>query len=215
MAKLIRNALVCPDHVIIGTNPQKELEENSLLEANHLKLNDLQLEELKAKAYQQGYLSGKEEGEKRIIQDMELLKQQVETVLFSISQAICQNRLDLASEIANIILLIVQQYFIEKQSNPEALELQINTILCQLNNKQNIELCLHPHDINNLQKGAIKLESANLNGLKIKADERLPLGGCIIKTDHGIFDASIEKQIDRLKEFLLKMRQGSQHATMD
>lgn len=143
------------------------------------------------------------------------LKQQLETLLNAIPKAIEHHRLNLSDEIADISLLITQQYFVERQANPEALRMQINHVLSQLNQQQEIELYLHPKDIALLQEEKRPLETAHIRGLHIKSDDSLTLGGCVIKTNHGVFDASIEQQIERLKDFLLEQKQRSYHAFLD
>lgn len=216
MAKLFKNALISLETIhLINNESIAALSPEPELENTQASISELQIEAIKNEAYQQGYLSGKEEGKALIEQQMALLTQQLETTLRAIPQAIAQNRLELSTEISDIVLLITQQFFMEKEANPHALEGQINHLLSQLNNKQNIELYLHPQEIETLQKGGIKLEAAHLNGMKIKSDDTLILGGYMIKTDHGMFDASIEKQIDRLKALLLQIRQRGQHATLD
>lgn len=178
-------------------------------------MDELQIKALQDEAYQQGYLAGKTDEKTQMNEQIISLKQEFETALVGIPQAVAKNRLDLNSEIAHIVLLITQQFFIEKEANPHSLELQINHLLNQLNSKETLELYLHPQEIDILQKGLIQLDATRLNGLKIKADESLGLGGYVIKTEHGIFDASIEKQIDKLKDLLLELRQRSSHATLD
>ena len=208
MAKLFKNECLSSDVILLGNQPPlPQLVEETLPPL----INDSQLLE----SYQHGFAAGKDEGIQIADQQMSLLKQQIETSLTAIPQAIEQNRLQLNTEISDIVLLISQQFFSENEVNPKTLEQQINQLLNQLNNQQTIELHLHPQEINALQKGLIKLETTHLNGLKIKSDESLRLGGYVIKTDHGLFDASIEKQIDKLKDCLLEMRQRGQHATLD
>ena len=214
MAKVFKNAVISSE-VTCLTNQESVLNLSQDPGTPPPAVNEEQLKAIQDEAYQQGYISGKEE-EKAIIEEhLTLLKKQLEATLLAIPQAIAQNRLELSNEIADIVLHITQQFFLEKESNPKALELQINQLLTQLNNKQSIELYLHPKEINILQEGLIQLEASHLNGLKIKSNDSLTLGGYIIKTDHGIFDASIEKQIERLKDFLLQLRKRGPHATLD
>ena len=215
MAKIIKNAVISTEFVSLVSDETAILNPKPAIESTEPVINKSALETMKQEAYQQGYLAGQEETRALIDQEMALLKQQLEVALKAIPQAIANNRLELNTEIADIVLLISQQYFIEKESNPQALELQINQLLTQLNNKHAIELYMHPQEINTLQKGLIKLDAVHLNGLKIKSDDALTLGGYVIKTDHGIFDASIEKQIDKLKEFLLEIRQRGHNAALD
>jgi flagellar assembly protein FliH len=215
MAKLIKNALISSECVSLGNQETTLSDTTTYIESLQPLINESQLELFKQESYQQGYLSGQAEEKNRVDQEMALLKHQLETALQAIPQSIASNRLSLSNEIADIVLSISQQFFIEKESNPQILEHQINQLLNQLNSKQTIELCVHPQELNILQKGVIKLEASHLNSLIIKSDDTLSLGGYRLKTEHGMFDASIEKQIDKLKEFLLEIRQRGQHAALD
>lgn len=207
MAKVFKNVIVSTEEVFLNQLIPKEEQHNSSL------LTEQESQELLQKeAYTQGYLAGKAEEKASIEQEINQLRQQLETTLSSIPQAIAQNRLELSKEIADIVLLISQEFFIEQQKDKKTLSNQIQHLLMQLNEKQQVELYLHPHEITDLHNGTIQLEASHLNGLKVKGDETLALGGYVLKTSHGIFDASIEKQIDQLKEMLLQIRQGRYHA---
>jgi flagellar assembly protein FliH len=109
-------------------------------------------------------------------------------------------------EIADIILLIVQRFFIERQKNKEEIVRQITHTLAQLNQKQNIELHLHPSDIDLLHQSEFNINLKPYKNMRIIPDETLLLGGCIIRSEHGVFNASIERQIDNLKHALLKIK---------
>ncbi len=217
MAKILKNVVISSEVMHIN-NTAPTLHVNSKIEPEPIVESMLNLEEvevLKNEVYQEGYRLGKEEGKAIVEQQMLQLKQQIETTLAAIPQTIEQHRLALSQEIADIVLHITQQFFVEKESNPQILEQQINQLLKQLNGKQSIELYLHPKEIELLQDGLIQLHTPHLNGLKIKANDSLVLGGYVIKTEHGIFDAGIEKQIERLKELLIQLRQRGHHAPVD
>lgn len=123
-------------------------------------------------------------------------------LLNSIPEAICTHRLQLSSDIADIVLLITRKFFINQQHDKEHLTQQITQILTQLNDQQDIVIHLHPQDM------AVIPPTKNL---RVLPDSTLRLGGCIINSEHGVFDASIERQIDNLKQVLLQMR--AQHAS--
>lgn len=176
--------------------------------------NAMHMQQIKEESFQEGYLAGKEETLGLTQAQMGLLKNQLEALLTSLPETINQSRLGLQTEIADILWMIIQPFFIEKSANRQAVELQINQILSQINSSQAIELCLHPNDIAALQSGDIRLDATHLNGLKIKSDESLTLGGCLIKTEHGVFDASIEKQVDKLKDILLHIKQGKPYESL-
>lgn len=176
--------------------------------------NAMHMQQIKEESFQEGYLAGKEETLGLTQAQMGLLKNQLEALLTSLPETINQSRLGLQTEIADILWMIIQPFFIEKSANRQAVELQINQILSQINSSQAVELCLHPNDIAALQSGDIRLDATHLNGLKIKSDESLTLGGCLIKTEHGVFDASIEKQVDKLKDILLHIKQGKPYESL-
>lgn len=209
MAKLYKKAIISDEAVFLN-QPLAALADEA--EEPLPPIDAAQLESLQT--YEQGYLAGVCEEAARQQEELGQLKQQLQASLAAIPTAIAQNRLDLNPEIADIVLLISQQFFIEQQKDRQALSQQINQVLGQLNNKHSVELCLHPQDLNALQNGAIQLDATHLNGLKIKSDESLVLGGYVLKTNHGIFDASIEKQIDKLKEVLIQLKQRGPHAPL-
>lgn len=208
MAKLLKNVLVCAEAILLDNSLAKTIIEAPLQQETPELASKEQLD----RAYQEGYLSARSEIAQEAQQKIEHLQQQLSALLHSIPEAVADNRLALNKDIADIVTLISQNYFISQAENPTALEQQINHILTQINSQQTIELCLHPHDINLLKTGAIKLATQHINGLKIKSDDSLLLGGCIVKTEHGLFDASIEKQIDKLKDVLIGIRQGALYA---
>ncbi|EHL30349.1 FliH/SctL family protein [Legionella drancourtii] len=211
MAKLYKKAVISNEEVFLN-QPNVELAPEP--EKSIRQVDEAHIEQLKKEAYEQGYLAGKNEERTHNEKELEQLKKQLQASLAAIPQAIAQNRSDLNNEIADIVLLITQQFFIEQQKDTQALGQQINQVLGQLNNKHHVELCLHPQEITALQNGAIQLDATHLNGLKIKSDESLILGGYVIKTNHGVFDASIEKQIDKLKEVLIQLKHRGQHASL-
>ena len=144
-----------------------------------------------------------------LTQERAILQEQSNTLnalLHSIPQAISDNRQQLSSEIADIVLLIASKFFINQQQNKEAISHQITQILTQLNEKQTLEIALHPHDLRLITEGDITIDLRSCKNLRFKADDQLRLGGCVITSEHGVFDAGIERQIDNLKHVLLKMK---------
>ena len=196
MAKIIKHTQV----------QREELNEVAVLFTEPVSsFNEEQIAALKQEAYEQGYLKGQKEAIELAHRQMDELKTRMEQMLASIPLALTHNRLDMQKELVSMCLFIVQSYFVAQSVDPQLLETQINQLLTQINNQQTIELHLHPHDLKMLQKGLIKLIAVK-NEITIKNEESLALGGFIIKTPHGLFDASLEKQLDKLKHYLLSIR---------
>ncbi len=130
----------------------------------------------------------------------------LDALLHSIPEAISENRRLLSAEIADIVLLIAHKLFINQQQNKDSIRHQITQIIDELNNKQSIEIALHPHELALIQQDGINIDTQSCKNLTLIPDVSLRLGGCIVKSAHGMFDAGIERQIDNLKQVLLHMR---------
>ena len=157
-------------------------------------------ENARSEGYAQGFSAGVTQEHNRQTEK----ENKLDTLLQSIPTAINENRLLLTTEIADIVLLITQQLFINQQQNKESLVYQITQIITQLNEKHNIEIALHPEDVALLQH----VDLRQCKNMRILADETLRLGGCVVSSEHGVFNAGIERQIDNLKLVLLQMKQG-------
>ncbi len=157
--------------------------------------------------YQDGMIHGIEQESIRLQAQFETLT----TLLQGIPDAISKNRLDLQTEISDIVLLLAEQLFINQQQNKDLLTHQIAQILNQLNDKQTIEIALHPQDLALIKQGKINLDVGSCKNLRLIPDDELRLGGCVIRSQHGVFNASIERQIDNLKQVLLDIRTEATH----
>ena len=199
MAKILKNIPVSHEITPIGrselSTPTKVHEDDNLFDNES--------------AWQSGYSQGLMEGS---AQERAMLSEQTNTLtqlLLSIPQAIKDHRMQLTSEIADIVLLIASKFFVHQQHTKDAIVHQVTQILLQLNEKQQLKIALHPKDLALIQQGDIELQVQDDEHIQLLADERLRLGGCIITSEHGVFDAGIERQIDQLKQVLLQMK--SQH----
>ena len=127
-------------------------------------------------------------------------------LLQTIPNAIATYRQAMSDEIADIVLLMMSQLFIDQQQSKDAIKQKISQVLHQINEKQDLEISLSAYDMNLIQQGEVKLDLAECKHIRFKIDEKLKLGGCIITSKQGLFDASIERQIDNLKQVLLQLR---------
>lgn len=197
MAKLFKSVLRCEELIYLNapTEPLVIAPETTRDEAPEALL-------------QAKFAQGLSEGIKQAELEMAEERRHLSDLLKAIPIAISENLLQQADEIAHVVMHIAHQLFINQQHSKEAIAQQVNDTLAQLNNKNNIELALHPQDLALLQQGLLKIDLNDCTNLRVLSDEGLRLGGCRIKSEHGVFDASIERQIDNLKEALLKLKQG-------
>ncbi len=161
--------------------------------------------------FKQGLSEGLEKAKKQIEKENDEQRLQLIQLLKAIPSAINENRLSLKSEIADFVLAITERFFIEQQQNKQAIAQQISSALHLVNDKQSLTLVLNPKDLTLLQKGELKIDFSLCQNLRIVADENLALGGCLIRSEHGVFDAGIEGQIERLKQALLQIKTEATH----
>jgi len=213
MAEIFKAILVSDDTIhlkpsITANEPDLTVQTAAKpVEADMEKVNDITKQRCE-EAFQSGFNQGLSEGIAKANTNMEEQITVLGNLLQSIPEAINANRLLLSNDIADIVLLIIQQFFINQQHSKEIISLQINQALAQLHDKQNIELALHPKDLTLLQQGKLKIDLKQCKNLRVVPDENLRLGGCIVRSKHGVFDAGIERQIDNLKQVLLQIKQG-------
>ena len=218
MAQIYKSVIISEDVVHLNLNSIASVivSPETMTEAIELTtITEEELIQIKALARDEGYTSGHSQGlSDGIEQANALITEPMKTLnalLQNIPTAISENRRQLSTDIADIVLSITQQLFIHQQHNQDTIAQQISWAIEQLNDKQNIELSLHPHDVALLQQGKINIDLQHCKNLRVIPDESLRLGGCIIRSEHGVFDAGIERQIDNLKQVLLQMKHRDQH----
>ncbi len=210
MAKILQNVNISP------------LESRNKTESNP-ECVQVDPESMKREAFEEGKLSGYEQGykegqiagasalEQDLAEDISYFKQTAKRLLDTIQQEINNAKKLQAQEIAGIVMHIISQLFLQRQVSEVWVLEQVNRVLSTLSHEQRVMLYLHPQDIQRMQKQKISLNAAHLDALKICADEGLSLGGARIKTNHGEFDLSVDRQLSRLKELLADIQKGTIH----
>ena len=185
MANIFKQVIISTEHVFIGKNKE-------------IPIPDSRGSDCECKATIE-----------KIAQEQAVLAEQRSTLtclLDSIPQTIRDQRMQLSSEIADIVFLMISKLFIHQQQNKAAIIQQVTQIIDQLNDKQHLNVALHPQDLAFLQAQNISISLQDNQQLAFTADDNVRLGGCIVTCEHGVFDASIERQIDNLKDVLLQMK---------
>lgn len=190
----------------INDNDQQILSSTANSAESTIKIKEQAHEQGFQLGFAQGMAAGLAKGEQQAIDKKSDVIKQIEQLLHAIPSALNASRQALRMEIADIVLAITQQFFIQQQQNKEAIAQQITATLNYLNEKQAITLALHPGDLALLQQGQLKVDFSQCKEVRIVGDESLNLGGCRITSEHGVFDASIERQIDCLKQALLQLK---------
>ena len=77
----------------------------------------------------------------------------------------------------------------------------INTAMTMILKSNKINVRLHPDDISYIKSHKTAAETIlKNNSIQLLEDTTIQLGGCLIETDFGNIDATIESQLDELKK---------------
>jgi flagellar assembly protein FliH len=94
----------------------------------------------------------------------------------------------------------------EIKANPLLVEKQIEKVLELIDNEKVFELRLNPSDVEILKSVESKLlKDPKLEGVEIVPDPNIGQGGCILETQVGQFDATINSQLSRILNALNNM----------
>ena len=171
--------------------------------------NDLehQKEKIITSTYQEGLqtgiISGKEEGEKEALKKLSPLIESLKNAINQIDYAqkiILKNQ---EKEILHLCIEMAQKIIhTEIQQNPHIILANLREGLKSVGRHKIMAIRLNPLDLDLLQnsKENITQLALNLEGINLKGDPDLLQGGCLIETDLGYVDASIENQIQELKK---------------
>ncbi len=82
----------------------------------------------------------------------------------------------------------------------------VREALQQLANQKQVILYVHPDQVHNVREKVSTMLSHfhEVAYVNVMADVRLTSGGCILETEVGIVDASIDSQLDALKKAMVK-----------
>jgi flagellar assembly protein FliH len=194
MAEVFKAVRVSEDFVYLGQSVDRSMKKKETTEVGY------QL------GFNQGLVEGQRQGQEQALAENQEISQQLKRLLETIHSALTESRLALKTEIADVVFRICQQFLIGQLQNKEEISQQIAAALHEVNDKQNLTLFLNTLDLLLLQKGELKIDLAACKNLRIVADQNLTLGGCLIQSEQGLFDASIERKIECLKQVLISLK---------
>lgn len=202
---LVLDSTSDPEENLLGTVPNYLSEEvNDIIQQAKM-----MADEIRAKAYQDGYTKGVQDG---ISQGYEEGRQQVEDayrqalqVLTNAEEHRRQALESISGEIITLGMSIAEKIIYAKLNTDDAVIARIaaNTLKTVVS-PRHISIHAHPKDADELikQKKFLIDQLIEEVPVKIQKDAELPPGSCLIETDVGTVDASVTTQLKELKKAL-------------
>lgn len=179
-------------------------------EADQLKVQmQHELEQIRESAFQEGYNQGVEEGfqaglnhfvseMEKFIHNLDREVERAQLVLDHQVQGMGMGVIGLSTQIAE---KIIQR---QVQLEPELIIEQIETILREMSRVKSLAIRIHPSELDlvKAQEERFLALTQGIEKIQFVIDHSLEPGGCIVETDSGGVDATIETQLNRIQELL-------------
>lgn len=181
----------------IANLQQRELEEKIEVES----LN--KLKQVQEKAYKEAYGLGLIEGvEKAFVEKKNEIDERItkmEVMLNSMAQLTTNLVAEKEHQILKLITLLASKIaMFEIQSNPEKLYDLITNLFEEMQSDERVVLRLSSEDLIFIEGVREKLGiEYSINNVKLQIDNDVESGGCILESNYGMIDASIEQRVER------------------
>jgi flagellar assembly protein FliH len=164
------------------------------------------LEQLRTDAREQGYAAGCQQANDRLDAEYQRKLESVQAVLQGISSRLEQLVSHAEDTMVETIYAAVVKIIGERMVEPENILSMIRHVSSQLVRPENFTVRLAPADYELVMQARSHPGDNEIAAVKIVADPRVELGGCILESVTGSLDARLEVQLQRLKGVLLDSR---------
>ena len=197
MLKLNNTSLLLPEKKVIKAQEYsaivtaEQIIQNALEDAENIKKEALQIYESERKrGFQEGFASGKDQISEYML---DLAAKSVEN--FSKFEQ------DMVSLVTNALKRIVGE-----MDQKELITHVVKNSIKMIRNQKQATLRVSPIDAQAVRDnlGSILSDTAGVSFLDIVPDSRLTKGSCILETELGVIDASIDTQLDAIKRSISK-----------
>ncbi len=160
-------------------------------------------ETIKNNAYEEGMNQGLEEGKVRAKAEQEQLKAEFEEECSKRYDEISKYENSLEEKFADIMIKLISKITgVLCEDRKDVIIFLIDNALHNVSKSKNITIRVSNEDFANVNSAKDKLKEklSSDTELDIAEDSNLSENQCIIETDSGIIDCSLDAQIDNLKE---------------
>lgn len=176
-------------------------------EAQKDKINALVLDKLKEvqeSAYKEGHELGLVEGSEKAFQDSKEEFRQRMSAMDEILQNIEKLKgtllIDNEAELIKLLFLIAKKIALrDLETNREAVAEILKHVLGEMQTDERVTVRLSSEDLVFLESLQEKSEQRlqNFERIKFITDDKIKPGGCLIETEYGTVDATVEERVDR------------------
>lgn len=155
----------------------------------------------RAEGYEQGRLTGLEQGSAEIAGASSALSEavrSVEALRVEVVEAVETDALELALMLAGKILAGAFQ------ARPELVVEIVQGALRRLSDRRRITILVNPADLEVVKAaiGELTAQGSGVESCDLQSDERVALGSAIVRTAEGEVDASVHTQLERAREVI-------------
>ncbi len=176
-------------------------------ELNHLKIrvkdleaenNDLKdgLKQIEDDSRKAGYQQGLELAQEHFAEELESLSSLFDQIDLSLQNAMKSISEDIATVVIEANTRILGKQMLEKKL---AIDVVLE-VLRKAGYQEKMVVKVSPDDHELLSKHRLRLSS--IKNIEFVSDEKVKLGGCIVKTDSGMIDGRLEVQLQALYDIL-------------
>lgn len=153
--------------------------------------------------YQKGYVQGEKEGKAAGKHKLEQTTQKINELLAVLKESIGEMHKQYGNDLLLLIKTIVDRLVHHEVSvNPRVIQSCLLETMDFVVENSVASVHLHDDDLNRLKKNGINQEtlSQGLRRVQLVADPHITMGGCLISTNFGEIDATLETRREKLYE---------------
>ncbi len=180
-------------------------------------ISSQEAESMRSQAYsegwQEGYVQGKqagrEEADKELQEATQALAEALEKVNSLRSSLLRQNKQDMVRLVLTISEQVIQA---EVRTREDIIQQAVEKAIQSAVQSEECRIKVNPRDMEVVQEKK-PLFLASVSGLKdivFEAEESVTPGGCIVESEQGMVDATIETQLEKIREQLFQLIKGGE-----
>lgn len=168
-------------------------EVKAMLEDARARVSDIE-NEARERGYSEGLKKGKEEAINEVNSIMESLKKGIDSLMRTREEFFEKAE----KEMVDLVALVSSEIVLREISRDnEIIEDVIRKAAGEIHSRQKIKIRINPADMENVKNMAEKLtkEVEAVEGVEFEPDRKISQGGCVIETNIGTLDATVENRL--------------------